>query len=96
MTPLLSTRHHATTFVPSDIARPIDAIRRTWDPVMAAQIAAHVTLVHPRTSARGPQLWAQERERSLHEIFEVSELALTGFDGARWQVMTTFALANGE
>lgn len=40
--------HHATPFVPADIARPIEAVRRAWDPAMARQIGAHVTLVYPQ------------------------------------------------
>ena len=39
--------HHATIFVPPALAGPIEAIRLAWDPVMAQQIAAHVTLVYP-------------------------------------------------
>ena len=41
-------RHHATIFLPPDVAGPIEEARRGWDPVMAAQIAAHVTLAYPR------------------------------------------------
>jgi hypothetical protein len=37
--------HHATIFLAPSLAEPIEAIRRAWDPFMAAQIAAHVTLV---------------------------------------------------
>jgi hypothetical protein len=40
--------HHATIFVAPGLAAPIEAVRRHWDPVMAAQVAAHVTLVYPR------------------------------------------------
>jgi 2'-5' RNA ligase len=39
--------HHATIFLAPSLAEPIEAIRRAWDPFMAAQIAAHVTLVYP-------------------------------------------------
>ena len=38
---------HATIFVAQAIAGPIEAARRDWDPLMAARIAAHVTLVYP-------------------------------------------------
>ena len=41
-------KHHATIFVAPEIAGPIEAIRHEWDPAMAAQIAAHVTLTYPR------------------------------------------------
>lgn len=40
--------YHATIFVPSGVAPPLEAVRREWDPIMASQIAAHVTLVYPR------------------------------------------------
>ena len=40
--------HHATIFVAPEIASPIEALRRAWDPAMATQVAAHVTLVYPR------------------------------------------------
>jgi 2'-5' RNA ligase len=39
---------HATIFVASEAAHLIEAARREWDPVMAAQIAAHVTLAYPQ------------------------------------------------
>jgi hypothetical protein len=39
--------HHATIFLPASVACPVEAIRRDWDPVMAEQIAAHVTLAYP-------------------------------------------------
>jgi 2'-5' RNA ligase len=40
--------HHLTIFLPSSVAGPIETIRRAWDPAMAAQIAAHVTLAYPQ------------------------------------------------
>lgn len=40
--------HHATIFLPRAAAEPIEAVRRAWDPAMAAQIAAHVTLAYPQ------------------------------------------------
>lgn len=42
------SNYHATIFVPAEVAVPLDVCRRTWDPVMAGQIAAHVTLVYPQ------------------------------------------------
>jgi len=44
------TSPHATVFV-DPIASDIEARRRRWDPVMAAQIAAHVTVAYPREVA---------------------------------------------
>ena len=40
--------HHATIFVAPAIVGPIEAVRREWDPAMAAQIAAHVTVAYPQ------------------------------------------------
>ena len=40
--------HHATIFVAPEAAGAIEAVRREWDPGMAAQIAAHVTVAYPR------------------------------------------------
>lgn len=40
--------HHATIFLPSEVAGPIEVARGEWDPDMAARIAAHVTLVYPQ------------------------------------------------
>jgi len=40
------TQPHATIFL-DDVALDIEELRRRWDPVMAAQIAAHITLVYP-------------------------------------------------
>lgn len=40
--------HHATIFLPRAATEPIEAVRRAWDPAMAAQIAAHVTLTYPQ------------------------------------------------
>jgi 2'-5' RNA ligase len=39
--------HHATIFVAPEIAGPIEAIRQKWDPVMAVQIGAHITVTYP-------------------------------------------------
>ncbi|MGH7317049.1 MAG: 2'-5' RNA ligase family protein [Candidatus Rokuibacteriota bacterium] len=40
--------HHATIFVSPEVAGRVEALRREWDPRMARQIAAHVTLAYPR------------------------------------------------
>jgi len=40
--------HHATIFVAPEVAGPIEAVRRSWDPSMAAWIAAHVTVAYPQ------------------------------------------------
>jgi 2'-5' RNA ligase len=45
MSPL--TRHHVTAFVDPAVSEPVEELRRRWDPQMAGQIAAHVTVVYP-------------------------------------------------
>ena len=159
-------KHHATIFVPADIAAPLEVYRRAWDPVMAEQIDAHVTLiypqevsvveslteklrnicpatapfrlrlgnlayfgspeggvcvavddtegacrqlraqilrsrseiplhvtlVHPRTSSRGREFWEQANLKLPESEFLVTEVAITGFDGAKWATLKRFAL----
>jgi hypothetical protein len=164
--------HHATIFLPGAVAEPIEAVRRVWDPAMAAQIAAHVTLVypqeapeagplaerlgavcagtgrfrlrlgalayfdrpddgvyvgvqdgdgacrrireavlrppfrqlsfplhvtliHPRTSARGREFWEHGQHHLPVTEFPVDDVAITAFDGAKWVVLERFALAGG-
>jgi hypothetical protein len=44
------TSPHASVMV-DPVAPDIEALRRRWDPVMAAQIAAHVTVAYPNEAA---------------------------------------------
>jgi 2'-5' RNA ligase len=44
---LLLTRYHATAFLNPRNAQRVEELRRTWDPGMAEQIAAHITLIYP-------------------------------------------------
>jgi len=164
--------HHATIFVAPEIAEPIEAIRQQWDPVMAAQIGAHitlaypqeapivdllvarlriesrqtspfrlrlgalayferpedgvsievqdsdgdyrrlrqhllrppfqrivfplhVTLIHPRTSARGRDFWEHGRYQPHDQEFIVAEVTITAFDGTKWVVLERLALRRG-
>jgi 8-oxo-dGTP diphosphatase len=38
---------HATAFLDATTAAPVEELRAAWDPAMAAQIAAHVTVLYP-------------------------------------------------
>jgi len=38
---------HATLFLEGAAGEPIEALRRRWDPALASQIGAHVTLAYP-------------------------------------------------
>jgi hypothetical protein len=53
------TRHHATAFLAPDDSRRIEELRRTWDPRMAGQIAAHVTLIYPEEVPDADELAAR-------------------------------------
>ncbi len=165
--------HHATIFLTSPAAGPIEVIRRKWDPDMARCIAAHVTLVypeeapvvellseriqeacghtttfrmrlggvacferpeagvyldvedldggyrrmrdevlrltfrdlqvsphvtliHPRTSCRGREFWDTDRSVPQGEEFTVVRIAMTAFDGEKWDVIDTCPLEARE
>jgi 2'-5' RNA ligase len=68
--------HHATIFVSPDVARPVEDIRRRWDGVMAAQIAAHVTLAYPREAPLAEVL--AERLRAVRATVHPFRLRLGG------------------
>jgi 8-oxo-dGTP diphosphatase len=38
---------HITLFLPDSVAHSIEELRRVWDPAMASQIGAHVTVAYP-------------------------------------------------
>jgi 2'-5' RNA ligase len=109
--------HHATIFVPTEVAGPIEAVRRTWDGVYIAvddldggyralrtdilkppfapldvDVVPHVTLVHPRTSTHGRACWEAARPLRMECEFTVTDVALTAFDGTRWDVLETCPL----
>jgi 2'-5' RNA ligase len=56
--------HHATIFLPPRVAEPVEAVRREWDPLMAEQIPAHVTLAYPQEAPVAPLLVARLRAAS--------------------------------
>jgi GNAT superfamily N-acetyltransferase len=61
-------------------------------PFRADGFPPHVTLVHPRTSSRGRELWAASRDWRDDAEFTAREVTVTAFDGARWIVVTRSAL----
>jgi 8-oxo-dGTP diphosphatase len=157
-------RPHLTAFLDFGVSTPIEAVRTMWDPAMAAQIRAHVTvaypaeldsfdagtarrltaelspfrlrfggverdgdwvfiavddidggwadlrqrllppcatvvqphvtLVHPRTTNRGPVAWAAISATEFDAECVVEDVALTAFSHGRWQ--TTDRLAIGS
>jgi 2'-5' RNA ligase len=52
------TRHHVTAFLTGTATTEVERLRRKWDPEMARQIAAHVTLVYPEEVADPAELAA--------------------------------------
>jgi 2'-5' RNA ligase superfamily len=40
-------RHHATVFLNPERSGLVEELRSRWDPRMASQIAAHITLIYP-------------------------------------------------
>jgi 2'-5' RNA ligase len=53
------TRHHATAFLNPRNSQKVEELRRTWDPGMAQQIAAHITLIYPEEIADPAELIAR-------------------------------------
>ena len=64
-------------------------LRPPWS---AWPVVPHVTVVHPRTSARGAELWRDGRHTLDPRQFLVTEVAITAFDGAHWFTVDTFTL----
>ena len=61
----MTRRHHAMLFPTGPPLAEIEAVRRAWDPMMAAAIPAHITLVYPDEHP-GPEPLS-ERVKSLAE-----------------------------
>lgn len=55
------TNYHATLFMPPEVASVIESLRHAWDPIMAAQIAAHVTLAYPQEAPNRDLLMSRLR-----------------------------------
>jgi hypothetical protein len=56
------------------------------------EVTPHVTLVHPRTSARGLDAWADLQGTHLDVGVEVGQAAITAFNGRAWRTDATFDL----
>jgi hypothetical protein len=57
------TRHHVTAFVDPAVSEPVEELRRRWDPQMARQIGAHVTVIYPKRSPTRPACWRRRRRQ---------------------------------
>jgi hypothetical protein len=53
------TRHHITAFLDPSRSQFVEQLRRTWDPGMARQLAAHLTLVYPEEIPDAAELAAR-------------------------------------
>jgi hypothetical protein len=51
-----------------------------------------VTVVHPRTTNRGPAAWERLAGRRIDAEEMVEDLSVTAFDGRCWQVAATVPL----
>lgn len=60
--------------------------------VDAIGFPAHVTIVHPRTSNLGEQAWAELATCSISVRFTITRVAITAFDGDRWQTLRILPL----
>jgi 2'-5' RNA ligase len=56
---MLLTRHHATAFLDPSSSQFVEQLRRTWDPGMTRQIAAHLTLIYPEEVPDAAELAAR-------------------------------------
>lgn len=61
-------------------------------PPVEDSIPAHITLIHPRTSALGPTAWDDLQARNLRRTVRVASVAVTAFDGKGWATVSTHAL----
>jgi 8-oxo-dGTP diphosphatase len=55
-------------------------------------VEPHVTIVHPRTTNRGPAAWEQLAGKRVDAEVNVNEISVTAFDGRRWPAVATQAL----
>jgi 8-oxo-dGTP diphosphatase len=55
-------------------------------------IEPHVTIVHPRTTNRGPAAWEQLAGKRVDVEMNVEEISMTAFDGRYWPAVATLAL----
>lgn len=65
---------HATLFLEANAAEEIEALRGRWDPAMASQIAAHVTVAYPAEIGSLDEL--MERTRRAAQLIDPFDLRL--------------------
>jgi hypothetical protein len=52
--------------------------------------------VHPRTSRRGGQAWAELASTRIDASFAITEVTITAFDGDRWPVLQVLPLTGHQ
>jgi GNAT superfamily N-acetyltransferase/2'-5' RNA ligase len=92
-----SANHDAVWVQLEDVDGGYAALRERLlrPPFRAEGFPPHVTLVHPRTSSRGRELWAASGDWRDDAEFTAREITVTAFDGARWTVVARSALGGG-
>jgi len=72
------TRYHAAAFLGLPASHALEELRRTWDPGMARQIAAHITLIYPEEITDPAEL-AERTRGAADRIAPFSIAAGTAF-----------------
>jgi 2'-5' RNA ligase len=81
----LARRRAVVLFLPEDVEREIDAIRRRWDPVMAARIDAHLTVVHDVVDVGRAHVLAEEAAARI-SAFQVTLTGAACWGPAKWGI----------
>jgi hypothetical protein len=68
-------RYHATAFLDKASSAPIEALREQWDPLMASQIDAHVSLMWPEEVPDHKEL--EQRARSAAALVPPISVTIT-------------------
>jgi 2'-5' RNA ligase len=74
----------------------LDLRRRIGATGELLEVAPHLTVVHPRTSGAGPSAWADLAGTSVAGEMIATEVAVTAFDGRRWQTLSRFELVRDQ
>jgi hypothetical protein len=82
------------------VSDPDDGIARFRATAVPAGHASgfppHVTIVHPRTSRRGPQAWAELASVHVDTRITITEVAITAYDGGCWPTLQTIPLTGRQ
>ncbi|MGN6676273.1 MAG: hypothetical protein ACTHKL_00640 [Streptosporangiaceae bacterium] len=62
----------------------------------ATGLPPHVTIVHPRTSTRGMQAWAELANLPFDTGITITQIAITAYDGNQWPTLQTIPLTGRQ